>query len=388
MNTSLLLQIIKTPKQFKMKPILLLLTFVTLFIQIAVGQNAFREVSNKYKNQDQYFNTELSKHTIKLYLKEKQPNEEIKTVLQNIDRLKVLSFSIDNQGIVESFLNTINNHFELEKYIPFKVKTNGFDQQKIFLKEKKDKITNLLVINTSLEQVSLVEIRGYIDLEKIVLLNNALKIDGLETINGLTEEGQKSEKNVIGYAIPSSPQNIEVPKLNGQRAQVNGFKPWLIGSDNNLKIADNSGYRLYNKYGTKIMDNPTSPFVLVNGYKTKTDFQSSLSEINPECIQSINVEKKYKDFYPNGLINITLKGDVTDLFMICEGILFFGQDGYLQSIKIDDECGPTLLHNCKKKPLSKIIEMKPDEIKSIELTTDPRNCEGTLEGEFVVIESK
>ena len=370
-----------------MKSSLFLIAFVTLSIQIAAGQNAFRNVSANYKNQAQYFNTELSKHTIKLYLKEKKPSEDLKTVLENIDNLKVLSFSITDQNVASSFLKDIDTHFDLKNYVPFKVKTTGFDQQKIYLKENKDKITDLLVINTNLTQVSLVEIGGIIDLEKIALLNKALKIDGLEALNELTEEEQKPEIVVIGYPAQSTPTKIKVPQFPGEGTAVRGFNPRLTGSDNNQKNTNN-GFRVYNKFGTKIMDNQTSPFVLVNGYQTKTDFQSSLSEINPECIQSINVEKKNKDFYPEGLINITLKGNTNDLFMVCEGTLFFGQDGYLQSVKIDDECGPTLLHNCKQKPLSEIIEMKPDEIKSIELTTDPRDCEGALEGEFVVVESK
>lgn len=359
----------------------LLIALIIFFAQLTFGQNAFREVANNYKNQEHFFNAELSKHTIKLYLKEKQASEDIKTVLENIENLKVLSFSITNQDLASSFLNIVDVHFNTEAYTPFKIKTTGFDQQKIYLKEAENKITRLLVIKTSLTGVSLVEINGDINLEKIALLNNALKIDGLESLNSLDENEETLAK------IYTTPPKSNLQKSPDNWFPVYKFQPWNITKRNNFPIDDNNGIKVFNKYGTKLMDSQ-SPFILVNGYQIKTDFQSSLSEIDPACIQSINVDKKDTDLYPNGLIDIKLNGDANQLFTVCQGMLYFGQDGYLQSIKIDDECGPTLLHNCQKKPLSEIVEMQPEEIESIKLTTDPRNCEGLLEGEFVVIESK
>ena len=364
-----------------MKRIAIIFAFLSLGIQIASAQNSFREIANRYKNQEHYFNTELSKHTINLYLKEKQPDNDLKTVLENIDNLKVLSFTINNQDVASSFLNDIDKHFNLKKYNPFKIKTSGFDQQKIYLTEDKDKITSLLVINTSLNRASMVEISGDLDLEKMALLNNVLNIDGLESLNNITDPDEHQKNQAKGHpALPAQSSQIQL----ANRISNEDFLPDKI--NNYLSETDDKGIRIYNKYGTKLMDT-RSPFVLINGYQTKIDFKSSISEISPECIQSINVQKNNSERYPNGLIDITLNGDVNQLFTVCEGMLYFGQNGYLQSIKIDDECSPALLHNCQKKPLSEIVDMKPEEIKSIELTTDPRDCEGILEGEFVVVET-
>ena len=83
-----------------------------------------------------------------------------------------------------------------------------------------------------------------------------------------------------------------------------------------------------------------------------------------------------------------LKGDMNNVYTVCEGVLYFGQNGFLQSITIDDDCSPSLLCNCDKKPLSEILQMEPNQFKSIELTSNPRNCEGILDGEYIVIETK
>lgn len=341
-----------------MKTIFIFLLVTISLGQIATGKNSFRLVSEKFKNHDQFFYSELSKQTINLYLKEKKVADELKNVLQNLNMLNVLSFEINNQETAAFFWKSIAEQYDLDAYVPFKISSSGFDQHKIFIKEKSSNISDLLVIKTSLSQASIVEIKGIIKLEEMAVLNKILSIKGLESLNTLKEEKQTN-------------------------SQVSG-----ITVHNNFGILPNSGFRVYNKVGTKIMEHQNTPFVLINGYQSKSDFQSSLAEIDPECIQSINVEKKSNDFYPHGLIDITLKGNVNDLYIVCDGTLFFGQDGYLQRIKIDDDCSPALLYNCKQKPLSEIIEMKPDEIKSIELTIDPRNCEGILEGEYVVIESK
>ena len=125
---------------------------------------------------------------------------------------------------------------------------------------------------------------------------------------------------------------------------------------------------------------------MVNGYTPKSDFYSLISNIHPDCINSINISKNNNGI-TNDQIEVMLKGNSENLYTVCEGVLYFGQNGYLQTIIIDDECSPDLLFNCSQKPLKEILQFEPEKIKSIELTTDPRNCEGKLDGEFVVIES-
>lgn len=347
-----------------MKKTLLVFLLFSSSIHIGFCQNAFKVVSETFKNNNQFFNTELSKKTIKLYLKDKTENEEISSILKNIENLKVLSFSTQNETDITKFLSIVNNQYNFENYVPFKINKSGINNQLIYLKEQDEIINTLLVLNTNYSQISMIEIKGTIDLESIVILNKSLNIYGLEALNTIQNKKKTNRKKAV---------------LEKENYSIN----------NKYLTTDKQGtVSVYNKSGNKIIETDKTPNLLVNGYLPMKDFHAQLTDINPECIQSIHVTKKDDSLLQNGQIDILLKGDLNNVFTICEGMLFFGQNGYLQCIKIDDDCSPELLYNCKGKPLSSILQLEPENVKSIELTADPRNCEGILEGEFVVVELK
>jgi hypothetical protein len=138
--------------------------------------------------------------------------------------------------------------------------------------------------------------------------------------------------------------------------------------------------------------NGSNPILYINGCKSSADYNTAILTINPNCIQHINLTDNTKDTRKNGnkkgIVEVWLKGKSDEIFSVCEGTLYFLQDGEIKSISINDECSPNLLVDCSEKPLSEIEELKPQQIKSIELTTNPRNCNGQLNGEFIVLESK
>ena len=352
---------------------LIILGFLMLLVLALSAQHPFRKVANQYRNQDQFFMSELNKRTIQLYLKEKQPGKELKTVLENIEQLKVLSFTARNQDHVSTFINEIGKQFDLTQYTPFKVKSTRYDNQLAYLKEVNEQLVSLLVVNTSLTQVSMVEIEGKIDLQKIALLKDVLQIEGLQTLSTLSDEREKlkNEKATIGQQ--------DKPSLLNQKSVIPGLA-WGLPYNNGLKV--------YNKFGDLLMNTRHEPLLMVNGFYSSLDIQTSFSMIDPNCIKSIHVEKSDDNQNPNGLIDIMLKDDINSLYTVCEGTLFFGQNGYIQCIDINDECSPILLHDCNKKPLSAILQLEQDEIKTIRMTNNPMNCDGILEGNYIVVESK
>jgi hypothetical protein len=147
------------------------------------------------------------------------------------------------------------------------------------------------------------------------------------------------------------------------------------------QIASNNIKDYYNAFR---IDNGSN----INGCKSLSDYHSGLQTINPNCIQQINLTNDGIDADIHGNVEVWLKGKPDEVFSVCEGTLYFYQDGEIKSIAIDDECSPNLLVDCFELPLSEIKELKPQQIKTIELTTNPRNCNGLLDGEFIVMESK
>jgi hypothetical protein len=155
------------------------------------------------------------------------------------------------------------------------------------------------------------------------------------------------------------------------------------------QLASNNIKEYYNAFRIESGSNPT---LYINGCKSSTDYHTALQTINPNCIQNINMtnatRKAGKPGNKNEIVEVWLKGKSDEIFSVCEGTLYFYQDGEMKSISIEDECSPNLLVDCLEIPLSEIKEMKPQQIKSIELTTNPRNCSGKLDGEFIVMETK
>ena len=330
-------------KQNKMKKIVFFMVIMFFSFSSVVGQKPFRELSDIYKQQKQYFATELNKKTINLYIKEKNPGAEVRNVLEKIDGLKVLSFTMSGVDNIPIFLDDFYSKYRLLDYQPFRVDKSTYENKLIFVKEEGDYYSELLLVNTSMADVSVIEINCKIDLEKISLLKNVINIDGLDVLSGVNDKNEK-------------------PKI-----------------------------KVCNKNGVELIGTNTEPSILINGYESKEGLKASLSHLNPECIQSINVlkgQESEKHGHPNGMIEVQLKGNNAEIFTVCEGVLIFGQNGYIQTIKIDDDCSPNLLVDCSERPLSDITQMKPQEIKSIQLTRDPRNCKGKLSGEYIVLETK
>lgn len=340
--------------QNEMKKIVFFMVIMFFSLSIVVGQKPFRELSDIYKQQKQYFVTELNKKTISLYIKEKNPGSEARDVLEKIDGLKVLSFTMSGVDNIPIFLDDVYSKYRLIDYQPFRVDKSTYENRLIFVKESGDYYSELLLVNTSMADVSVIEINGKIDLEKISLLKNVININGLDVLSGVNDKKGKpaDEKNNKG---------------------------------------EKTGIKICNKNGVELIGTNTEPSILINGYESKEGLKASLSHLNPDCIQSINVlkgQESEKHGHPNGLIEVQLKGNNAEIFTVCEGVLIFGQNGYIQTIKIDDDCSPNLLVDCSERPLSDIAQMKPQEIKSIQLTRDPRNCRGKLTGEYIVLETK
>lgn len=157
--------------------------------------------------------------------------------------------------------------------------------------------------------------------------------------------------------------------------------------DNPAQYASNNLKDYYKAFEISKNNNAT---VYINGCKSSSDFHATLQTINPKCIQHLSISNsdKGKRGNKNKTVDVWLKGKSDEIYSVCEGTLYFYQDGEIKSIPIDDECSPNLLVDCFEIPLSEIKDLKPQQIKSIELTTNPINCSGQLDGEFIVLQSK
>ncbi len=372
-----------------------LFTSLCFFILITgvKGENPFRALTNTFRNQDQLQFSELGEKTIRLYIKEKSPSPDAQQVLSRIKQLNILNFKGNKQFNISQFVENFNRSYPVELYTPINVRKDSAQCKMVYIKETNDKITDLLVAEVIEQKVSLVEIKGDIDLEHIALLKDALNIEGLSPIQhlGKTKEGIQSFPDPNAFklnkyntpAFPYQPRRYKAP--------TNGFRPWLLAdSEPGASPKKGKGIEVYDRFGNKYVDAGHDPVLLINGYSSSTDYRSSLQRISPECIQSINVLKNGNpgNLSQSGTIEINLKGSANQAFTICDGILYFGQDGQIKMVDLTQEDAPKLLLDCQERPLCEIENINPEKVGSIQLTHNPRKCKGKTEGNFVVVESK
>ena len=388
-----------------MKRVIILFIIIALPVLGKCARVPFRDLSNSYRQQKNYFVSELGRKTISLYLKEKNPSKEVKEILDNIESIKVLSFTMNAANFVSGFIDNSYQSYGLTNFTPLKINRGPFENHLVFLKEGEKGFSDLIMINTTMTDVSLIEINGNIDPGKLVMLKDVFKIKGFDNLPDL-EDGEKihpenrhpsnnNDKVLYGgfphsHSLPGSKTYSGNVSINEELSKISETAQDSLSDKSDNR--DPKGVKIFSASGSELIGTNDSPSLLINGYKSDSDYQTALQNLNPDCIQSIAVTKEGKGIKKQGdqnsLIEVQLKGSTDELYIICEGILYFGQNGVMKSVSIDDECGPNLLVDCDEKPLSDILLLKPQQIKSIELTTDPRKCKGKLNGEFLVLESK
>lgn len=372
--------------------ILILIAILAGFSASGKSDQAFRNLTNRLQQESNLQYSELGKKTIKLYIKEKNPSPEVSALLNNVEQLNILSFTGDKQFNIKWFCNQLFSSYPINDYSPIKVQQNEESCLMIYVRENAETISDLLVAEARNKEVSLVEIRGQLNLEKIALLKEALNINGLDPIDNLGTQTPSSPSFSVSevekilpykpFSRPLTPKSLQAP--------TEEFRPWLLNNSFTYQ-ALNKGKEIivYDRYGNKILDNTHNPTLLINGYSPLNGYQS-IRQISPECIQSVNVVKDagFQGNKTQGLLEFNLKGMNNQLYTVCEGHLYFGQNGHLQVVDISSEHAPRLLVDCQEKPLCEIENIHPEQVKSIELSQNPVKCMGKSYGQFVVVESK
>ncbi len=80
--------------------------------------------------------------------------------------LTFFHFSLSVSDLAPAFINNVYNIYQLKEYQPFKVNRGKLRNQLVFLKETGSLVSDIVLIKTNMTEVSVVEIKGKIDVGK------------------------------------------------------------------------------------------------------------------------------------------------------------------------------------------------------------------------------
>lgn len=177
------------------------------------GQDLFVKLTDKYANQEGFSATNLTSDMFDLYLRKKQveSNSPVYETLKRLTNILVVNQTTlmtdksaekqDNK--VTDIHQALLDYYRGQSYTLFKTENRMGEDLKVYLKKTGEKINALSLITASPTRVTLVELKGDIDLASVSELSKALNVRGLENLTRIN-----GQSDFLGTWISGNDLNI------------------------------------------------------------------------------------------------------------------------------------------------------------------------------------
>ena len=171
----------------------IVMSMFLFFAFVAVAQDSpTAKLFDKYGGKDGYTTVSINKDLFSMFasIDSSDPDaQEVKDMMSQLDGIKVLMYEGSEEGDAEMSkfkeeLAKINTAGYSELMV---VKEKG-EEVKFLAHKKDDKISELLLLINSGDEVGFISITGLIDMNTIAKLSKAMKIEGMENLQKLDEE--------------------------------------------------------------------------------------------------------------------------------------------------------------------------------------------------------
>lgn len=162
----------------KIVSVLLLLLPLSLMAQ---QTNNFDTFFNKYAGKDNYTTVDITPDFLKLILGfAGQEDEELKKLVSNIDRIRIITCQENNPN----FAKDVNNLISINKlYKPITNINNGGESTTIYVVKKDDIVTDFLLTAFNKTEQVVINITGKnLDINKVSNLSKNVQIKGMEKL--------------------------------------------------------------------------------------------------------------------------------------------------------------------------------------------------------------
>uniref|UniRef100_UPI0032178433 DUF4252 domain-containing protein n=1 Tax=uncultured Draconibacterium sp. TaxID=1573823 RepID=UPI0032178433 len=181
--------------------VIVLALVISLPVLAQQSQSIFKQLTDRYAEEDGFSASMLTSDMFELYLKKKNVEEdsEIAEALNNLDNILVVAQSKFNLSKEEAFFAGKKNpslvkedlenlhkevieHYKNAGYSLLKTEKRMGEDVKVYLKKEDERIASLVLLTNSSASTNLVELNGDIDLATVASLSKIINLRGLENL--------------------------------------------------------------------------------------------------------------------------------------------------------------------------------------------------------------
>lgn len=169
--------------------------FFYAFILIMTSLNAFAQrnpvdkLFEKYGGKDGFTTVLISSKMFSMFSDIEAGDDEFNKMVSNIESIKILT--TEDESLLDpdiNFYEEIMNELSIDEYEELMVVKEKDQDIKFLVKEKEEKIVELLLVIGGERNNALISIRGIIDLKSISRLSKSLNVQGLDELERIDEK--------------------------------------------------------------------------------------------------------------------------------------------------------------------------------------------------------
>jgi len=171
-----------------MKKLILMLSVVLISSNSWAQSKAVDKLFEKYSGQEGFTSVVITKYMFGLFSKiETTEDDDYMNMIKDLNNIKILSApGSDVSGI--NFYKEVMESLPKKEYDELMVIKDGDKDIKFLVKEKNDKIVELLMLIGGSDENVLVSITGIIDMKTIAKLSKSMNIEGMENLEKIEKE--------------------------------------------------------------------------------------------------------------------------------------------------------------------------------------------------------
>ena len=163
---------------------------VVLFVGVvrSAQTNAVDEFFDKYSEKDGFTLVTISGKLLGLF-SGKEVQSEKSELISKLSSIRILSSNDSLMNLNLNFYKELTGRLNMSVYEELMAVKEGKDETRFLVRQKGDRISELLVISGGPGSNTLISIRGDIDLKSLAQLSDDFGIEGLENLEKMEQEG-------------------------------------------------------------------------------------------------------------------------------------------------------------------------------------------------------
>lgn len=170
---------------------IILYTLLFLSPIIASAQTSQVELLfDKYSGQEGYTSVHITKYMFDMFAKiaDDEEDKEFKEVTSKLTSIKILTVDKAEANRKESFYDEISKTISTPEYQDLMIVKDGDEEIKFLVKDKNDKISELVMIIGENGEGTMISLLGDINLKDISKLSKSMNIKGLEHLDKVEDK--------------------------------------------------------------------------------------------------------------------------------------------------------------------------------------------------------